>query len=394
MIGTVQEKLWRENMEMEAGVALSLSEHFAALEDPRVERTKLHPLLSIVTIALCAVIAGAETWDDIAEFGEAKADWFASFLDLPHGIPSHDTFNRVFAALAPEQFQSCFLAWMQEVTELLPSQVIALDGKTVRRSHDKQSGRRAIHMVSAWASKDRLILAQRKVDDKSNEITALPELLQQLALEGCIVTIDAMGCQRDIAQKVLDRDADYVLSLKGNQGTLYQEVHESFMQAQASHFEAIAHDYAETVNKGHGRIEHRYHWVIDDPQYLAWLESWHHWPGLAAIGMVEAQRQLGADRSIEKRYYLMSRAMSAQSFGDAVRSHWGIENQVHWVLDMTFGEDQSRIRQGAAAENFVVLRHLALNLLRQQHTKRLSLKAKRLKAGWDNHYLLQVLTSI
>lgn len=379
---------------MEPSPIISLSEHFASLEDPRVERTKLHPLLSIVTIAMCAVIAGADTWDEIAEFGQAKAAWFATFLDLPHGIPSHDTFNRVFAALNPDQFRAGFLSWMEAVSSVLPAQVVALDGKTVRRSHDRSAGKKAIHMVSAWASANRLVLAQVKVDDKSNEITALPELLRQLALTGCIVTIDAMGCQREIAKQIIGQDGDYVLALKENQGSLYQDVQDSFTQARASQFEHVAHDQVQTVGKGHGRIEIRSHWVITDGEYLAWLQSGHNWPGLQAIGMVEAERRLSTERSVEARYYLLSRPLTAQAFGEAVRSHWGIENQVHWVLDMAFREDQSRIRQGAAAENFVVLRHISLNLLKQAQGKRLSTKAKRLKAGWDNDYLLQVLRGI
>ena len=372
----------------------SLAEHFASLEDPRVERTKLHPLLSIVILALCAVICGAETWNEIAEFGEAKADWLATFLALPHGIPSHDTFNRVFAALDPEQFQACFLGWMAAVATVLPAQVIALDGKTVRGSQDRGAGKRAIHMVSAWATANRLVLAQVKVDDKSNEITALPVVLQQLALTGCIVTIDAMGCQRAIAQQIVEQGADYVLALKGNQGSLQQEVVATWEQARADQLRDLAHDAAETVDKGHGRLEIRRHWVLRDPATLAWLQEAHHWPGLQALGLVEAERRIGAQRTTETRYYLLSRPLGARSFGEAVRSHWGIENRVHWVLDLAFREDQSRVRAGHAAANLVVLRHLALNLLQQQPTKRrLSIKARRLKAAWDPAYLLDVLSS-
>jgi len=378
----------------ETDTALSLAEHFASLEDPRVDRTKLHPLLSIITIAICAVIAGADTWDEIAEFGQSKADWFKSFLALPHGIPSHDTFNRVFAALDPSQFQTCFVNWMQAVAGVVPAQVIALDGKTVRRSHDRTAGKKAIHMVSAWASANRLVLAQVKVDDKSNEITALPELLKVLAIAGCIITIDAMGCQREIAKQIIGQEGDYVLALKENQGTLYQDVQDSFNQAQAGRFEQLRYDHAKTVDKGHGRIEIRRHWVISDDEYLAWLKKEHEWPGLRAIGMVEAERRLNTERSVETRYYLLSRELTAEAFGEAVRSHWGIENQVHWVLDMAFREDESRIREGMAAENFVVLRHIALNLLKQAQSKRLSTKAKRLKAGWNNDFLLHVLRGI
>src|SRR6266567_5773961 len=329
----------------------AVSDHFATLEDQRIERTKLHPLLSILTIALCAVICGAESWDDIAGFGEAKSDWLQSFLDLPHGIPVHDTFNRVFAALDPLQFQACFVRWMEAVATVLPTEVIALDGKTVRRSHDRANGKAAIHMVSAWASTNRLVLAQVKVNDKSNEITAIPELLRALAIEGCIVTIDAMGCQREIAQQIVDQKGDYVLALKENQETLYHDVVDLFAHAQAGTIAELVVDDTRTIGKGHGRIEVRRYRVIPDADALTWLQDGHHWPGLRAIGMVEAQRRIGEKRTTESRYYLLSAPLKAAIFGDAVRSHWGIENRVHWILDVAFHEDQSRIRTGSAAEN-------------------------------------------
>lgn len=374
--------------------SVSLAEHFAVMEDPRVERTKLHPLVSILVIALCAVICGAESWDDIALFGKAKEAWLTTFLDLPHGIPSHDTFNRVFAALDAKQFEACFVAWMQAVAEILPAQVIAIDGKTVRRSHDRTNGKAAIHMVSAWASANRLVLAQVKVDDKSNEITAIPELLRVLAITGCIVTIDAMGCQREIARQIVEQDADYVLALKENQETLYHDVVGMFADARTHAIEDVITDEKQSVNKGHGRIEIRRCRVISDPDVLAWLQEGHHWPGLHAIGMVEAERRIGAQRSRESRYYLLSATLTAKVFGEATRSHWGIENRVHWVLDVAFHEDQSRIRQGHAAENFAILRHLALNLLRQQPAKGVSIRAKRLKAGWDHDFLLQIVQGV
>lgn len=373
---------------------LALSAHFATLEDPRVERTRLHPLVSILVIALCAVICGAESWDDIAAFGEAKEAWLKTFLDLPHGIPSHDTFNRVFTALDPKQFQACFLAWMKAVAEVLPTQVIALDGKTVRGSRDLPKGKAAIHMVSAWASANRLVLAQVKVEDKSNEITAIPELLQALALEGCVVTIDAMGCQREIAQQIVDQGGDYVLALKENQATLFNDVVEMFAHAQNHTIEELVIEESRSVGKGHGRVEIRRYRVIADPDVLAWLEEGHHWPGLGAIGQVEAERRVGETRSTESRYYLLRSPLPAHAFGAATRSHWGIENQVHWVLDVAFHEDQCRIRQGHAAENFAVLRHLALNLLRQQQAKNRSIRGRRLQAAWDHDFLLQVLQAI
>lgn len=379
---------------MESPAALPLLEHFAAVQDPRVDRTKLHPLANILTIAISAVICGAETWDDIEAFGEAKAGWFAGFLDLTNGIPSHDTFNRVFAALDPDQFRAGFLAWIRAVATVLPAEVVALDGKTLRRSHDRGAGKAAIHLVSAWAATNRLVLGQVKVDDKSNEITAVPELLRVLALAGCIVTLDALGCQRQVAQQILDQGADSVLALKGNQGALHQDVQETVRRAEADGWRGVAHDQVTAIDKGHGRIETRRAWVLTDADHLAWLQAEHAWPGLAAVGLVEAERRTGAARTVQRRYYLLSRPLSAAAFEAAVRSHWGIENQVHWVLDVVFREDLSRIRNGAAAENMAVLRHLALNVLRQTAVKRLSLKTKRLKAGWDHAFLLQLLRAL
>jgi predicted transposase YbfD/YdcC len=372
----------------------TLLAHFAALTDPRVERTKLHPLVNVLTIAVTAVICGAESWDEIAAFGEARAEWFGTFLDLTHGIPSHDTFNRVFAALDPAPFEACFLAWVRAARPLLPAHVIALDGKTVRRSHDRHQGKAAIHLVSAWAAEQRLVLAQTKVDDKSNEITAIPELLEALAVEGCVVTIDAMGCQRTIAQQVLDQGGDYVLSLKDNQPTLAADVHECFAQAQAAQFADVHHDYHQAVDKGHGRLEIRRRWVITDPDVLAWLQAEHHWPGLAAIGLVQTERRRADATTAGTRYYLLSRPLSARTLGEAARSHWGIENQVHWVLDVSFGEDRSRIRRGVAAENAAILRRIALNVIRQHPWKRYSIKARRLIAGWNDAYRLELLMGL
>lgn len=377
---------------MEPSPAPALTTHFAGLPDPRLARTTRHPLLSIVTIALCAVLAGADSWDSIAAFGEVRRGWFASFLDLPHGIPTHDTFNRVFAALDPAAFRAAFAAWMAAITGVLPAQVIALDGKTLRGSQDQRLGKSAIHLVSAWATANQLVLAQVKVDDKSNEITALPALLQQLALRGCIVTLDALGCQRTIAAQIVAQQADYVLALKDNQPTLAAEVQECFAQVDAEGRHAAGVERTTTTDKGHGRLEVRRHTVLSDPEALAWLQDGRQWPGLAAVGRVEAERRVGEKRSRETRYYLLSQALAAAAFGAAVRSHWGIENQVHWVLDMTFAEDRSRVRSKHAAENLAVLRHLALNLLRRAPTRRpVSLKAKRLAAGWDTDYLLEIL---
>jgi predicted transposase YbfD/YdcC len=371
----------------------SILAHFRDLEDPRISPAIRHRLLDVVTIALCAVVCGADTWVEVEAFGRAKEPWLRTFLALPHGIPSHDTFGRVFAALDPAQFEAGFRAWVAAVMDLSAGAVVAVDGKTLRRSHDAPAGKAALVLVSAWAAANRLVLGQVAVAPGSNEIPAIPALLQQLALDGCLVTVDAAGCQSVIAAQLAGQGADYVLALKGNQPTLWAAAATLFAEGRAGGFAPGTHDHRRTVEKNHGRIEVREVWAVEDPDLIAYLDPHGAWPKLRSVAMVVAERRIGSATSRETRYYLSSLPGDAAAVGSAVRGHWGIENRLHWVLDIAFREDESRVRQGYADQNLAVLRRLALNLLRQEPTAKMGTKAKRLKAGWDDAYLLKILAT-
>lgn len=375
---------------MKNEVLPAIENHFGGLADPRIDRTKLHKLIDILVIATCAVIAGADNWEDVEEFGKARIEWFQTFLELPNGIPSHDTFTRVFARLDPEQFQACFLRWMSAVSEVIGGQVIAIDGKVLRRSHDKGIGKAAIDIVSAWASANRLVLGQVKVDEKSNEITAIPQLLKVLEVAGCIVTIDAIGCQTDIAEQIIDRKAEYVLALKENQGHLYEDVEHLFADLEDSQYKAYDFDHEKTVDKDHGRIEIRECWTISDPEVLRHLRGFANWKSLTTVSRIRSQRWIGEEKSCQDRYHIASIA-GAKRILWAVRSHWGIENELHWTLDIAFDEDRCRVRKDHGPENFSLLRHIALNLLKKEKSCKRGIKGKRLLAGWNQDYMLKVL---
>ncbi len=370
--------------------ALSIREHFGTLPEPRLERQKRHHLIDIVSIAICGAICGAEAWTHIEEFGKAREDWFRTFLELPNGIPSHDTFGRLFSLLNPQAFQDHFLQWVQSVNEVFKGDVVAIDGKCLRRSHDHNKGKSAIFMVSAWACANKLVLGQVKTDEKSNEITAIPKLLRALELKGCIVTIDAAGCQKNIAAQIDSQGGDYVLALKGNQGNLREYVEDYFTSAMDNDFLGVSYDHFESTDGGHGRVEIRRHWTIEIFEDFPGKEAWK---GLRTIGMVGSERHIKGEVTIERRYYITSLTSNAEQFASCVRAHWGVENELHWSLDVGFREDDCRVRQGYASENFAVIRHIALNLLKKDKSFKGGVKAKRLRAGWVPEYLNTILAA-
>jgi predicted transposase YbfD/YdcC len=363
---------------------------FAELEDPRMDRTKKHSLSDILTISICAVICGADGWVQVEEFANCKKKWFRTFLDLANGIPSHDTFGRVFAMLSPEAFEECFIAWINELAATSDGRLVAIDGKTIRRSLDAANGKAAIHMVSAWCEANHMVLGQIATDAKSNEITAIPKLLKLLDIDGAVVTIDAAGCQKKIARQIVDQGADYVLQLKGNQGGLHSETVELFDECLRDDCHGIAYSAATTTNGGHGRIERRTIWATGD---VGWFAERSKWKNLRSLMRVEAKRTVDGETSCEYRYYISSLpAAEPEKLLACIRGHWSVENNLHWCLDVSFADDQRRIRKGHGAENFARLSRIALNLLKAQTKHKVGIKTKRLCCGWKHPYLFRVLT--
>jgi predicted transposase YbfD/YdcC len=371
---------------------ITIVDHFKDLEDKRVERTKRHKLIDIVTIAICAVICGADSWVLMETYGKKKEEWLKQFLELPNGIPSHDTFARVFARIDPQQLQNSFLSWIKSINKITAGEVIAIDGKTLRHSYDKGKDKGAIHMVSAWATANRLVLGQCKVDEKSNEITAIPELIKVLEIAGCIVTIDAMGCQKQIVKSIVDKSGEYVIALKKNQGNLYKNVEKIFKEAISKGFEGFKYSDYHTKEDEHGREEIRHYLMLSDIQER--IDPGKKWMNLQSVGMVEYIRKVNGKTKVENRYYISSLTDNAKLLGESVRSHWGIENSLHWVLDVALREDDCRIRKDNAPQNFAVLRHIAVNAVGKEKSQKLGIKNKQVCAGWDNEYLEKILECI
>lgn len=375
----------------------SIAHHFAQIEDPRLERRKLHRLDDILTLSICASICGADGFSAIEEFGLAKEDWLRGFLDLPNGIPSHDTIGRLFALIETQQFEHCFIDWMGSVFEATDGEVVPVDGKRLRRSYDRASNKAALHMVGAWATENGLLLGGMETESKSNEIKTIPKLLALLELTGCIVTIDAVGCQKEIAEQVVEQGADYVLSLKENQGLLFDDVEALFDRVRLHHKPSAASvargvGFAQTTDGGHGRIEQRRCWVVSIEE--AGLIDTQGWRELRTVALIERERTTATKTTLERHYYISSLAADAGRILAVVRRHWHVENRLHWVLDVAFSEDQSRVRSGHAAANLALVRRLAVSALQREQSLKRGIGIKRLRAGWDDRYRLKVLRQI
>jgi predicted transposase YbfD/YdcC len=373
--------------EEELPMTATFMEHFSDLKDPRDDKNKKHQLMDILFLVIAAVISGAEGWEAIETFGEEKLEWLRKYFPFANGVPSHDCIRMVLISLSPKALQGCFARWMQAVVEVANGEVVAIDGKTLRRSFERAEGLGAIQMVSAWAKRNGVSLGQVKTDEKSNEITAIPALLALLELRGCIVTLDAMGCQREIAEKIREQGADYVLAVKKNQKELHQAIEDYFETAEGAGYRAVPLERLEEVDSAHGRVEVRRYQLVPDLRTLPKAEQWKDLQGIARV---EGERHLGDRVSTEVRYYITSFGQDVGRLAEAVRGHWGIENSLHWVLDVTFREDDSRLRAGYGAENFAVIRHIALNLLKREPSKG-SLKRKRYKAALNNEFRSNVL---
>lgn len=373
---------------MESNVEKSILEHFSQLSDPRIKLKTKHILVEIVAMTLCAMIAGADDWTEIAEFSKQKKEWLKTFLKLPNGTPSHDTFGRVFSMINPNEFGQCFIAWLQDVFPFVNSDIVAIDGKTARRSHDRANGQKPIHMVTAWAVNQGLVLGQVKTNEKSNEITAIPELLRTLDLKSCVVTIDAMGAQTKITKQIIDQKGDYAISLKGNQGNLNDEVRQLFEDAEKNGYDHLEHDVHTTVEGNHGRIETRRCVVTNDTD---WYADKSKWAGLKTFAMIESTRDLGDKIENDTRFFISSLPMDAEQLLQVARGHWAVENSLHWCLDISFREDECRIRKKNAPENLAILRRFALNLIKNDPIRKTGVKASRKRAGWSLDYLEHLL---
>ncbi len=369
----------------------SLVEYFSVIQDPRQWCKVEHELVDVLILCVVGVLCGAEGWHDIEMVGHARYKWFKDRGLLKNGVPVDDTIARIVSRIRPEELQNCFIHWMQVMEIETNEKVIAIDGKTLRHSFDKKKSKSAIHMISAFAAENGVVLGQTKTAEKSNEITAIPELLKLLDIKGGIVTIDAMGCQKKIAEKIIDQEANYVLAVKDNQKKLHDDIKDFFQTAQENNFRGVNYDSYEEINKEHGRIETRRYWVSD---FVGTIENANDWKGLNIIGMVEAERYINGETSSETRYFIASLENNASLFGHAVRSHWAIENALHWVLDVSFREDDSRIRRDYSSENMGIFRHIVINAIRNDKTVKKSLKGKRYKATLESNYAEKILSGI